>query len=89
MRIRWTAGFKIPAPLLSELRRGHREGKQSGMEAGASQEVIAGLENPPCMDRRRDAANECEAAASSCRESPLSCSKRAYRKPTQVDERGS
>ena len=87
MRIRWTAGLRFLHPLLSEL-RGHGKGSRAGNGKPGASEVVAGLENPSCMRRRRDAERNksSEAAAPSCREKPLSCSKGPYRKPTQVDE---
>ena len=87
MRIRWTAGLRFLHPLLSEL-RGHGKGSRAGNGKPGASEVVAGLENPSCIRRRRDAERNksSEAAAPSCREKPLSCSKGPYRKPTQVDE---
>ena len=54
MRIRWTAGLRFLHPLLSEL-RGHGKGSRAGNGKPGASEVVAGLENPPCMRRRRDA----------------------------------
>ena len=54
MRIRWTAGLRFLHPLLSEL-RGHGKGSRTGNGKPGASEVVAGLENPPCMRRRRDA----------------------------------
>ncbi len=53
MRIRWTAGLRFLHPLLSEL-RGHGKGSRAGNGKPGASEVVAGLENPPCMIRRRD-----------------------------------
>ncbi len=53
MRIRWTAGLRFLHPLLSEL-RGHGKGSRAGNGKPGASEVVAGLENPPCMSRRRD-----------------------------------
>ena len=54
MRIRWTAGLRFLHPLLSEL-RGHGKGSRAGNGKPGASEVVAGLENPPCIRRRRDA----------------------------------
>ena len=54
MRIRWTAGKRFLHPLLSEL-RGHGKGSRAGNGKPGASEVVAGLENPSCMRRRRDA----------------------------------
>ena len=54
MRIRWTAGKRFLHPLLSELRR-HGKGSRAGNGKPGASEVVAGLENPSCMRRRRDA----------------------------------
>ena len=54
MRIRWTAGKRFLHPLLSEL-RGHGKGSRAGNGKPGASEVVAGLENPPCMRRGRDA----------------------------------
>ena len=79
--------FKIPAPLLSEL-RGHRRGSRAGNGKPGASEVVAGLENPPCIRRRRDAErNEVvKLRPLPVEKKPLSCNKGPYRKPTQVDE---
>ena len=54
MRIRWTAGKRFLHPLLSEL-RGHGKGSRAGNGKPGASEVVAGLENPSCIRRRRDA----------------------------------
>ncbi len=46
--------FKFLHPLLSEL-RGHGKGSRAGNGKPGASEGVAGLENPPCMRRRRDA----------------------------------
>ena len=87
MRIRWTAGLRFLHPLLSEL-RGHGKGSRAGNGKPGASEGVAGLENPPCMRRRRDAErNEVVKLR------PLPVEKSRYRvarartvKPTQVDE---
>ena len=63
MRIRWTAGLRFLHLVIRTA--GHGKGKQEpGMESPVQAEVVAGLENPSCMRRRRDAEqNSSEAAA--------------------------
>ena len=87
MRIRWTAGLRFLHPLLSEL-RGHGKGSRAGNGKPGASEVVAGLENPPCMRRRRDAERN---EVVKLRPLPVEKSRyrvaaRPYRKPTQVDE---
>ncbi len=67
---------------------GHGKGSRAGNGKPGASEVVAGLENPSCMRRRRDAERNkvAKLRPPSCREKPLSCSKGPYRKPTQVDE---
>ena len=54
MRIRWTAGLRFLHPLLSEL-RGHGKGSRAGNGKPGASGGVAGLENPSCIRRRRDA----------------------------------
>ena len=86
MRIRWTAGLRFLHPLLSEL-RGHGKGSRAGNGKPGASEGVAGLENPPCMRRRRDAERN---EVVKLRPLPVEKSRyrvaRPYRKPTQVDE---
>ena len=86
MRIRWTAGLRFLHPLLSEL-RGHGKGSRAGNGKPGASEGVAGLENPPCMRRRRDAERN---EVVKLRPLPVEKSRyrvaTPYRKPTQVDE---
>ena len=86
MRIRWTAGKRFLHPLLSEL-RGHGKGSRAGNGKPGASEVVAGLENPSCIRRRRDAERN---EVAKLRPLPVEKSRyrvaRARTKPTQVDE---
>ena len=56
MRIRWTAGLRFLHPLVIRTAdTGHGKGSRTGNGKPGASEVVAGLENPPCIRRRRDA----------------------------------
>ena len=72
--------------MISEL-WGHRKGRGAGNgKTGASEGAVREA-NPPCKAEALGGANiSSEAPAPGCREKPLSCIMRPYRRPTQVDE---
>src|SRR5699024_81876 len=72
--------------MISEL-WGHRKGRGAGNgKTGASEGAVREA-NPPCKAEALSGANiSSEAPAPGCREKPLSCIMRPYRRPTQVDE---
>ena len=54
MRIRWTAGLRFLHPCYQNCGDTGKGSRAGNGKPGAS-EVVAGLENPPCMRQRRDA----------------------------------
>ena len=81
--------FKIPAPLCYQNCGDTGRGSRAGNGKPGASEVVAGLENPPCIRRRRDAErNEVvKLRPLPVEKSRYRVARGPYRKPTQVDER--